>query len=71
MHKKDLPPKFKEFLDYCDAVHKQSTVGSYVTSLKKFCSFATEEKYDSQTLIENINRSFLERFLHRYIKQDL
>lgn len=57
-----LPSEAKEFLIYCDAVVKKSTVSNYVTSLRKFYDFLKTKGIDENKFFDHVHRALFEEW---------
>lgn len=66
-----LPNKAKEFLFYCDTIHKASTVEGYVTNLKSFHFFIKKQFKITNDLFEKIDRSHMEEWFYHLLDRDL
>lgn len=60
--RKVLPTQAKEFLSYCDAVHKKTTVSTYTTSLRKLYFFLKENGKEPEDFFKYIDRAILEKW---------
>ncbi len=57
-----LPQEAKEFLDYCDATHKQSTTAGYITNLNRFYSFLRKQYPNEKNLFSKIDRPLIQKY---------
>lgn len=65
MNRRDpLPNRAKEFLAYCDTIHKESTVCGYVTNLNTFHSFLRRKFKITNDVFEKIERHHMEEWFY-------
>lgn len=57
-----LPKEAKDFLDYCDATLKKSTVQMYITNLNKFYAFFNEQCPEEKNKISKIDRVLIQKY---------
>jgi len=58
----DLPKEAKDFLNYCDATLKKSTVQMYITNLNKFYAFFNVQCPEEKNQISKIDRALIQKY---------
>lgn len=72
MHRREiLPSQAKDFLSYCDAVHKESTVSGYTTSLRRFYAFIKTQDIEPEKFFDSISRDFFTNWFPTMFKDGL
>lgn len=72
MHRrKFLPTQAKEFLNYCDAIHKPSTVNGYTSSLRRFYIFIDSKGIEREKVFEFATRALFEEWFPTMLKENL
>lgn len=60
--REDLPKEAKDFLNYCDATLKRSTVQMYITNLNKFYAFFKVQYPNESNLFSKIDRALIQKY---------